>query len=153
MVRVAALGVPVATGRFGAMMAARFYLVSWLGERVTADLSADGDGGLADGVADGPRQVDGRGDLDDLLVPPLHRAVALAKMDDAPMLIAKDLKFDVAGAAEVFLHVDTLIPESRRGFIAREAELPITTDAAAAIGDPRVEQLYMGTLNRGQSPN
>ena len=46
--------------------------------------------------------VDGRGRrlLDDLLMPALDRAVALAEVDHASVLVGQDLHLDVAGAGD-----------------------------------------------------
>ena len=40
-------------------------------------------------------EVRRRGDLDDLLMPPLHRAIALEQMDEVAVLVAEQLHFDV----------------------------------------------------------
>ena len=46
-------------------------------------------------------EVRGRGDLDDLLVAALHRAIALVQVHQVAMPIAEELNFDVAGARDV----------------------------------------------------
>ena len=45
-------------------------------------------------------EVRRRGDLDDLLMPALHRAIALEQMDEVAVLVAEQLHFDVPGAAD-----------------------------------------------------
>ena len=52
------------------------------------------------------RQVDARGDFDDFLMPPLHRAIAIPEMDEIAVVIAEDLHFDVLGAADVAFDED-----------------------------------------------
>ena len=44
--------------------------------------------------------------LDQLLMAPLNRALALAEMDDRPVLVAEHLKLDVARRFDVLLDVD-----------------------------------------------
>src|SRR5207302_6297952 len=41
--------------------------------------------------------------LDELLMPALHRAVALSEVDDAAVPVAHDLELDVAGTLEILL--------------------------------------------------
>jgi hypothetical protein len=53
---------------------------------------------------------------------PLHRAVALAEVDDVAVAIAEDLEFDVTGAREVLLHVYVAVAERRQCFRSRELE-------------------------------
>jgi len=56
-------------------------------------------------------QVRGRGLLDDLLVAPLQRAVALAERHHRARAVAEDLHLDVARAVEVLLEVDGIVLE------------------------------------------
>ncbi len=44
--------------------------------------------------------------LDQLLVPPLHRAVALPQVDDVAVPVTHDLELDVSRAREILLDVD-----------------------------------------------
>src|SRR5579872_2269008 len=60
--------------------------------------------------------------LDYLLVSPLHRAVALAQMDDIAVRIAQHLELDVARPLEEFLHVDLVIAESGARLRPRDAD-------------------------------
>ena len=73
---------------------------------LVADLPADRQGGLADGLAERRVEVEGRGDLDDLLVPPLDRAIALVEVDEVAVPIAQKLDLDVLGAADELLEED-----------------------------------------------
>src|SRR5580704_6277993 len=47
--------------------------------------------------------------FDHLLMPSLHRAFALAEVNDVPMCIREDLHLDMPGTVEIFLDVNTLI--------------------------------------------
>jgi hypothetical protein len=49
--------------------------------------------------------------FNDLLVAPLHGAVALAQVDGVLVLVGQDLDFDVARVLEEFLHVHRRIAE------------------------------------------
>ena len=51
--------------------------------------------------------------FDQFLVTTLHRTIALAEVDDAPVTVAHDLEFDVARPREVFLDVDVAVAERR----------------------------------------
>ena len=56
-----------------------------------------------------------RGLLHDLLVPALDRALALAQVHDAAVLVGDHLDLDVPGLLHVLLHVDGGIPEGGTG--------------------------------------
>ena len=60
-----------------------------------ADVAGERDGVGADAVADLRVQVRRRGDLDDLLVAALQRAVALVEVHDVPVGVGEDLHLDV----------------------------------------------------------
>ncbi len=66
---------------------------------------------VADRVPDGRVEPDGRRHLDDLLVPPLHRAVALVEMEHVAVPVAQDLDLDVRGVADVALEEDRAVAE------------------------------------------
>ena len=66
----------------------------------------DGDGGGAHGLADLVGEVGRRALLDELLVPPLARAVALAQPQRVAVGVGEDLHLDVAGPRKVLLQVD-----------------------------------------------
>ena len=83
-----------------------------------ADVAAEPDGGVADGLAHGRVEVVRRRHLDDLLVPALNRAVALEKMHEAAVLIAQDLDLDVLGLAHELLDEDVGDPEGGPGLAA-----------------------------------
>ena len=87
------------------------------------------------GVARGPRQVQGarrerapqllaqvarRAPLDDLLVPPLHGAVALEEVDAVAVRVPEHLDLEVLGVLDELLDEDARVPEGRRG-LARAA--------------------------------
>ena len=65
------------------------------------------------------RQVRRRRFLDDLLVTPLHRAIAVAEIDRVAELVGQHLDLDVARVFEEFLQVDHRIAERRLRFGAR----------------------------------
>ncbi len=74
--------------------------------------------------------------FDQLLVPALHRAVALAQVHDVAVAVAHDLELDVPRALEVLLHVHLAVSESGERFGARELQrsaevLGIARDAHA----------------------
>src|SRR4030095_5725429 len=54
--------------------------------------------------------------LDQLLMAPLDRALALAEMNDRAVVIAEDLELDVARRLDVLLDVDVRHAERRFGF-------------------------------------
>ncbi len=64
--------------------------------------------------------IDGRrrGFLDDLLVAPLQRALALAQVDDGAVPVGHDLDLDVARRRDVLLNEDPLVAEGLAGFRA-----------------------------------
>ena len=57
----------------------------------------------------------GRALLDQLLVPPLHGAVALPEVDDVALRVGQHLHFDVPGMLDVFFQVDVGVAEGRFG--------------------------------------
>ena len=54
--------------------------------------------------------------LDQLLMPPLHRAVALPEMHDVAVMVGDDLHFDVPRALDVFFEINAAIAEGGLGF-------------------------------------
>ena len=63
-------------------------------------------------------EVHRRCDLDDFLMTALQGAVALEKVDESAVLVAKELDLDVAGPRDVFLQEDVRRAERRAGFAA-----------------------------------
>ena len=57
--------------------------------------------------------------FDDLLVPPLQRALALAEVHDVPVRIGDDLHLDVPRAGDVPLEKERVVAEGCRGFPPR----------------------------------
>src|SRR5262252_5687846 len=57
----------------------------------------------------------GGGLLENLLMAPLDRALALAQVDDIAVLVRKDLDLDVPGLADVLLDVDGRVTEGGAG--------------------------------------
>ncbi len=53
----------------------------------------------------------GRGFLDDLLMPPLHRAFALEEVDEVSLLVAEDLELHVMGVGHILLDQQPVIAE------------------------------------------
>ena len=77
-----------------------------------------------------------RGLLDQLLVAPLHRAVALADRDDVAGCVAEELHLDVAGRHDLALEVDGSVTERAGGLAGsreqRRRELVLRDDAPHA---------------------
>ncbi len=69
-------------------------------------MAADLDRGVADGLADRRFEVGGRGDLDDLLVPALNRAIAFEEVDEVACPVAEKLDFDMLGLTNELLDED-----------------------------------------------
>src|SRR5207249_7232034 len=72
--------------------------------------------------ASGRREGRRRRLLDDLLVPPLNGAVALAEVDAVPVSVHRDLDLDVAVVLEPFLHVQRVVAERRPCFRAADRD-------------------------------
>lgn len=86
------------------------------GARVAvADLAGEADGVGADAVAQFRVEVGRGGELDDLLVAALHRAVALVEVDDVALAVGEDLHLDVAGLDDGLLQEDGRVAEGRGG--------------------------------------
>ena len=91
--------------------------------------------------------------LDQLLVPALNRALALAHVDDGAVRVAEQLDLDVARRRQVLLEVDRRVAEGTLGFGARDQDrvgevLRVARDAHAAppaargrLDDDRVADL------------
>ena len=77
------------------------------------------DRGLAKLCADLERQGGGGGLLDQLLVPPLERAVAIPAVHDIAVGIGEDLNLDVARAVDELLEIDARVLECGPGLVAR----------------------------------
>src|SRR6185369_13936562 len=76
-----------------------------------ADRARDRDGGVAHRSPERGRHRRRGRFLDDLLVAPLQRAVALAEMDDVAVRVGEDLDLDVARADRLALEEETRIAE------------------------------------------
>ena len=85
---------------------------------VQADGPADGEGGVEDALAQGGIEIGGGGDLDDLLMAPLHGAIALEEVDQVAVLVAEQLHLDVAGAADELFEEDVGDAEGGAGLAA-----------------------------------
>ena len=125
-------------------------------DRAGADIT-DGarrlDGGCAHLCAQLRRHAGRRRFLDHLLVAPLQRAVALAKMNDVAMAVGKHLDFDVARRGNVFLEQDPARAERRlclaNGAFERRLEFGVLIDAAqpaAATAGRRLDQHRIADL-------
>ena len=53
--------------------------------------------------------------LDQLLMPPLHRAIAFPEMDDVAVRVGQHLHLDVPGMLDVFFEVDVGVAEGGLG--------------------------------------
>ncbi|MBD5803263.1 hypothetical protein AZOA_26990 [Azoarcus sp. Aa7] len=67
-------------------------------------------------------QVGRGGAFDDLLVAPLHRAVALEEMHEVAVRVAEHLHFDVARAANELFQIDLVVAEGGEGLAAGDVE-------------------------------
>ncbi len=88
-----------------------------------ADRLAQRDGRVADRVAQRGLQRQARRDLDDLLMTPLHGAVALPEVHEVAVRVAQHLYFDVLGARDVALEEHVAAAERRGRFAPRFGEL------------------------------
>src|SRR5690606_6194689 len=83
---------------------------------------ADADAGLgadaADALAHLRGDARGRRFLDHLLVPALHRAVALAQVHGIALAVSQYLDLHVARVLQELLHVDHVVAEGRLGLLA-----------------------------------
>ncbi len=74
------------------------------------------------------------------LMAPLHRAVALKKVDAAAVTVGEHLDFDMPRAFEVFLQQHALVAESRKSFAPaggeRRVEFRLALDRAHAFAAP-----------------
>jgi len=80
-----------------------------------ADLFADTDGGIAHLFAQGLGHLGAGALFDDLLVTPLHGAVALAEMDNIAESIRDDLKLDVMRLFDQLFHVHGAVAKALEG--------------------------------------
>ena len=88
-----------------------------------ADVGGQRDGRLAHPVAQVRRERRARALLDQLLVAPLHRAVALAQVDHLAGAVAHDLDLDVPRAAgQVLLDVHRAVAERRQRLVLGQPE-------------------------------
>ena len=85
---------------------------------VVADGAADRDARRRRSVADVGRQIRRGGDLDHLLMSPLHRAVALPQMDQIAVAVAEELDLDVPGPRDELLDEDLVAAEGGERFAA-----------------------------------
>ena len=107
----------------------------------------------------GRRVEHGRGRLlDHLLVATLDRAVALAQVDDRPVLVGGDLHLDVAGRGDESLDVEALVAERGARLAAGQASRPSSSsgsrgqlDPAAAPAARRLQQQRVADSSRRPS--
>jgi hypothetical protein len=123
--------------------------------RPVADLLADAHGGVADLLAQFLREPRTGRDLDHLLVPALHRTVALPEVDQIALHIAEDLHLDVLGAWNIALEEYIGLAESRRGLapgfghFVLEIFRPLDrTDAAPAPAEAGLDHQRVSDLFR-----
>ncbi len=83
------------------------------------DVADEVDGGLAHAGAEFRREQGRRAFLDDLLVAALHRAIALAEVDEVAVGIADDLELDVVRVEHEFFEITTAIAEADDGLAGR----------------------------------
>ena len=100
---------------------------------------------LAQRGALGVAEKSGRRALDNFLIAPLHRAVALVQMHQIAMRIAQDLHLDVTRATHELLQVQLIVAEGCFGLASRHrqqfGELGIALDHAHAASAPAPARL------------
>ena len=99
-----------------------------------ADLLGEGDRVGAHPLAQLGVEVGGGGDLDDLLVASLDRAVPLEQVDDVALAVREDLHLDVAGLDHGLLEEDGRVTERRLGLT--HAGLEGLAQVLAALDPP-----------------
>jgi len=104
---------------------------------------ADGEGGVEQPAARGRVQVEGGGDLHDLLVAALDRAVTLEQMDKVAVLVAQHLHLNVAGPGAVLFEEDIGALSDREGFrtvkVTVKVPLPETATLELEAEAPELE--------------
>lgn len=112
---------------------------------LVADRAGEGDRVAVECGADAVVQIRRRSDLDDLLVAPLHRAVALEQVHGLAGLVGEDLHLDVPGAHHGLLQEHPGVAEGARSLPHRlgQSRCEITrgldaTHAAAAAARHRL---------------
>ncbi len=95
--------------------------------------------------------------LDDLLVPPLQRALALAQVDGVPVGVGQDLDLDVPGVGHQPLDQQRVVPEAAPGLAPGRGDRvgqvggPVhLAHALAAAAGARLEQHRVADLHRSQ---
>ena len=113
---------------------------------VVAHRASDRERGITDLLTDVARQVRRGGDFDHLLMPPLHRAVALPKVNQVAVAVAEQLDFDVPRPRDELLDEDLVAAESVERFatsslkgVGKILRLLDNAHAAAAAAVGRLE--------------
>jgi hypothetical protein len=95
--------------------------------------------------------------LDDLLVPPLQRALALAEVDGIPVGVGENLDLDVPGVGHQPLDQQRVVPEAAagltpgRGDRGRQVGGPVHfAHSLAAAARARLKQYRVADLRHGQ---
>ena len=71
----------------------------------------------------------GWGNLDQLLMPALNRAIALAQMDDVAMPVGQDLEFDMMRPLDILFEKDASVAE--RAWASRDATSMFSRSSAS----------------------
>ena len=121
-----------------------------------ADLPGERDGVGADPVPETGIEMGRRRDLDDLLVPALHRTVTFEEVDHLARAVREHLHLDVTGAGHRLGEEDRRVAEGRLGLAHRrldglgqvgrfgDAAQPATTAAGHRLHEERVADLSGG---------
>src|SRR5581483_4222442 len=80
--------------------------------------------------------------LDDLLVAALNGTIALAQVNNLPLVVAENLKFDVVGVFDVFLDINPGIAEGFLGFVA--GGVVALDEGNVVVGDPHAAPAAAG---------
>ena len=86
---------------------------------VVADALGEFYGGFTKFLADLRIEVHGWRHFDDFLIAPLHRAIALVKVDDIALLVSENLHFNVLGAGNVAFQKNSGVTKSIECFVLR----------------------------------
>ena len=98
-----------------------------------ANRACGDDRGVAHRLSPLARHTRRRRFFDDLLMPPLHRAIALEKVHGVAVRVGEDLDFDVSRRCQIFFDQHAIIAERPPSFALRRRKCGAET--ARVVGD------------------